>query len=65
MDFDEASVRDLLERMLHDTSAQPTELPLSLLKSITNNFSDAQEIGRGGFSVVYEVHMSTLSLHNS
>jgi coatomer subunit beta' len=60
MDF-EASARDLLECMLLDTSAEPTELPLSLLKSITNNFSDAQEIGRGGFAVVYEVCTSTLN----
>jgi len=35
----EASARDLLERMLLDTSAEPTALPLSLLRSITNNFS--------------------------
>lgn len=51
----EASARDLLERMLLDTSAEPTALPLSLLRSITNNFSDDQQIGSGGFAVVYEV----------
>jgi len=50
----EASARDLLERMLLDTSAEPTALPLSLLRSITNNFSDDQQIGSGGFAVVYE-----------
>ncbi|KAF8658086.1 hypothetical protein HU200_059552 [Digitaria exilis] len=29
-------------------------MPISLLKSITNNFNDAQVIGRGGFAVVYK-----------
>jgi len=54
MDF-EASERDLLESMLLDTTAEPIPLPLSLLKSITNNFSNDQAIGEGGFSVVYKV----------
>lgn len=34
-------------------------LPLSLLEAITNNFSDDQEIGRGGFAVVYKVSVNT------
>ncbi|KAF8726365.1 hypothetical protein HU200_019827 [Digitaria exilis] len=29
-------------------------MPISLLKPITNNFNDAQVIGRGGFAVVYK-----------
>jgi len=40
--------------MLLNESAEPTDLPLSLLKEITNDFSDHREIGRGGFAVVYK-----------
>lgn len=47
--------RDLLDRMLLDASAEPTALPLSLLRSITNDFSDDRQIGSGGFAVVYKV----------
>jgi serine/threonine protein kinase len=43
----------LLDSRLRDTNAEPTDLPLSLLKEITKNFSDKLEIGRGGFGVVY------------
>ncbi|XP_037455453.1 serine/threonine-protein kinase PLK1-like [Triticum dicoccoides] len=43
-----------LERMLLDRSAEPTYLPLSLLEDITNCFSDDQQIGSGGFAVVYK-----------
>jgi coatomer subunit beta' len=46
--------------MLLDASAEPTDLPLSLLKEITNNFSDNQQVGRGGFAVVYKVNTSIL-----
>jgi hypothetical protein len=41
--------------MLLDESAQPTNLPLSLLEDITNRFSLDQQIGSGGFAVVYKV----------
>jgi hypothetical protein len=34
--------------MLLDESAQPTNLPLSLLEDITNRFSLDQQIGSGG-----------------
>jgi len=44
----------LLERLLRDKNAEPTDMPISLLKSITNNFADAQKIGCGGFAVVYK-----------
>ena len=44
-----------LERIVFDETADPTALPLSLLKEITDGFSDKLEIGRGGFSVVYKV----------
>jgi len=52
MDF-EAST--LLEGMLLNESAEPTDLPISLLKSITRDFSDDLRIGSGGFGVVYKV----------
>ena len=51
----EANVQILLERMLHDASVEPTNLPISLLKSITHNFSHDQQIGSGGFAVVFKV----------
>ena len=44
-----------LERMVLDRSAEPTYLPLSLLEDITDCFSDDQQIGSGGFAVVYKV----------
>jgi coatomer subunit beta' len=56
MDF-EATKHNLLERMLLDASAKPTDLPLSLLKSITNGFSDDNRVGSGGFAVVYKVNI--------
>uniref|UniRef100_A0A453HH01 Protein kinase domain-containing protein n=1 Tax=Aegilops tauschii subsp. strangulata TaxID=200361 RepID=A0A453HH01_AEGTS len=51
---DEDSAYYLLESRLRDPSADPTDLPLSLFKSITNNFSDKEVIGSGGFGVVYK-----------
>jgi len=54
MDY-EASMHDVLERLLHDESAKPCALPLSLLRAITNNFNGAWEIGRGAFAAVYKV----------
>jgi len=39
--------------MLYDETAEPKALPLSLLAEITDGFSDEQQIGRGGFAVVY------------
>jgi coatomer subunit beta' len=47
----------LLERMLFYPSAEPTNLPLSLLKAITNDFSDDRKIGSGGFADVYKVRV--------
>ncbi|KAM0847315.1 hypothetical protein ACQ4PT_055089 [Festuca glaucescens] len=43
-----------LESMLLDGAAEPKALPFSLLEKITNGFSYKQEIGRGGFAVVYK-----------
>ena len=45
-----------LEKALLDQSVYLADLPFSLLKAITGNFSEAQEIGRGGFGAVYKVH---------
>ncbi|VAH99408.1 unnamed protein product [Triticum turgidum subsp. durum] len=42
-----------LEKVLLDETADPVNLPFSLLSSITGNFSEAQEIGRGGYGAVY------------
>ncbi|CAN6331711.1 unnamed protein product [Urochloa humidicola] len=50
----EDNTRIFLECMLLDASAEPTNLPLSFLKAITDNFSDDRQIGRGGFAVVYK-----------
>uniref|UniRef100_A0ACD5VB01 Uncharacterized protein n=1 Tax=Avena sativa TaxID=4498 RepID=A0ACD5VB01_AVESA len=54
MDRAAMTKRDVLEHMLLDESIEPTDLPLSLLEDITNNFSENWEIGRGGFAVVYK-----------
>ncbi|CAL4989535.1 unnamed protein product [Urochloa decumbens] len=47
-------VYDLLERMLLDESIEPINVPISLLQSITNNFSEHRKIGSGGFADVYK-----------
>jgi hypothetical protein len=57
MDLETSSRRSILERMLIDENAEPTDLPLSLLEDITDQFSPDQEIGRGGFAVVYKVYL--------
>uniref|UniRef100_A0ACD5UIT3 Uncharacterized protein n=1 Tax=Avena sativa TaxID=4498 RepID=A0ACD5UIT3_AVESA len=48
------SARSDLEHMLLDETAKPKALPLSLLEDITGDFSDDQQIGSGGFAVVYK-----------
>uniref|UniRef100_A0ACD5VEJ3 Uncharacterized protein n=1 Tax=Avena sativa TaxID=4498 RepID=A0ACD5VEJ3_AVESA len=45
---------NVLERLLVDANAEPTNLPLSLLEDITNGFSIDNRIGIGGFAVVYK-----------
>ncbi|XP_044429856.1 uncharacterized protein [Triticum aestivum] len=37
-----------------DGREKPTNLPFTLLKNITENFSDDREIGHGGFAIVYK-----------
>ena len=45
---------NVLERIL-TRSEGPRDLPLEILTSITDNFSEDREIDRGGFGVVYKV----------
>uniref|UniRef100_A0ACD5Z299 Uncharacterized protein n=1 Tax=Avena sativa TaxID=4498 RepID=A0ACD5Z299_AVESA len=54
MDSAASSAHDILKRILLDEEETPTVLPLSLLKEITNDFSQDREIGSGGFAVVYK-----------
>uniref|UniRef100_A0ACD5TBM1 Uncharacterized protein n=1 Tax=Avena sativa TaxID=4498 RepID=A0ACD5TBM1_AVESA len=54
MDYRDTAALSDLELMLLDETAEPKALPLSLLEDITNSFSSDQEIGRGGFAVVYK-----------
>ncbi|XP_044405341.1 uncharacterized protein [Triticum aestivum] len=49
---DQATELEALEGLLSDPSAEPIKLSYGLLKFITGNFSN--EIGRGGFGVVYQ-----------
>ncbi|GJN31539.1 hypothetical protein PR202_gb19950 [Eleusine coracana subsp. coracana] len=51
-----------LERMLVDESEEPRPLTLSLLETITNNFSEDMKVGSGGFSVVYKVGEASTAL---
>lgn len=50
----EPDMKCVMEHMLFDASAQPPDLFLSLLKYITNDFSDDQQTGRGQVSTVYK-----------
>lgn len=59
MDTKISAIRKVdLEHMVLDESAEPTHLPLSLLQEITDSFSDDQQIGSGGFAVVYKVRIT-------
>ncbi|GJN28150.1 hypothetical protein PR202_gb16239 [Eleusine coracana subsp. coracana] len=58
----DAGARSHLERMLHDESVEAINLPISLLASITNDFSKEQQIGEGGFATVYMGILSTGSV---
>lgn len=52
MDYQE-NEQEALERILSDAGVEPIMLSFAFLRKITNDFS--QEIGRGGFGVVYMV----------
>lgn len=54
MDRESNAKHSVLELMLLDASAEPMDLPLSLLEDITNGFSHDQQIGSGGFAVLYK-----------
>uniref|UniRef100_A0ACD5WCK8 Uncharacterized protein n=1 Tax=Avena sativa TaxID=4498 RepID=A0ACD5WCK8_AVESA len=54
MDRKSITTRDELKSMLCDENAEPNSMSLSLLEEITDSFSWEQEIGRGGFAVVYK-----------
>ncbi|KAG2555790.1 hypothetical protein PVAP13_8NG032600 [Panicum virgatum] len=43
-----------LEAMLQDPCAVPMRLPMDFLESITDNFSEGRQLGRGGYGVVYK-----------
>nr|UKH47142.1 WTK protein [Aegilops sharonensis] len=51
-EFERAEI-DALERVVRDPREKPISLSFWLLRRITNDFSNASEIGRGGFSNVY------------
>jgi len=55
MDRQASTTESDLEGMLSDKSMEAKALPFSLLDRITNGFTDDQQIGCGGFAVVYKV----------
>jgi hypothetical protein len=58
----EFSSRDTLESMSQHGSSGPRNLPLEYLRNITNNFSDDQLLGEGGFGMVYKVRLNHIFL---
>lgn len=50
----EISELDELERIVGDPTAKAKRLSFSLLREMTDNFSEKCEVGRGGFGVVYK-----------
>lgn len=50
----ESEILEMENKLLHPT-AEPVSLPLGFLKSITSDFCDELELGRGGYGVVYKV----------
>ncbi|MFS9531683.1 hypothetical protein Q6247_26320, partial [Klebsiella pneumoniae] len=52
-----------LEDLLLDEIIEPLSLKLSLLKAITNDFSEEQIIGSGGYGTVYKVCVTNPSFY--
>jgi len=50
----ESEILELENKLLHPT-AGPISVPLYFLKLITRDFCTVQELGRGGYGVVYKV----------
>ncbi|KAL6847342.1 hypothetical protein ACP4OV_023195 [Aristida adscensionis] len=50
----ESSRHNMLESIMKDKSLELQNLPLEDLRKITNNFSDEQLLGEGGFGKVYK-----------
>ena len=45
----------LYEAMDEITSVESLQFDLSTIRAATNNFSDANKLGKGGFGIVYKV----------
>ncbi|XP_048532904.1 interleukin-1 receptor-associated kinase 3-like isoform X2 [Triticum urartu] len=56
------SASNVLEHIVLDRSAEPTNLPLALLKHITEDFNDKRQIGCGGFGIVYKGDLQNSSV---
>ncbi|CAD6266927.1 unnamed protein product [Miscanthus lutarioriparius] len=52
--MDSREILDMENKLLDPTAEEPISLPLNFLRSITNCFSNEQELGRGGYGVVYK-----------
>ncbi|CAD6343756.1 unnamed protein product [Miscanthus lutarioriparius] len=52
--MDSREILELENKLLDPTTEEPISLPLHFLRSITNDFSNEQELGRGGYGVVYK-----------
>ncbi|XP_066357789.1 putative disease resistance protein At3g14460 isoform X3 [Miscanthus floridulus] len=52
--MDSREILELENKLLDPTTEEPISLPLHFLRSITNGFSNEQELGRGGYGVVYK-----------
>jgi hypothetical protein len=56
--------QNILEQIL-DGTMEPTDLPLEILRKITDNFSRNRIIGEGGFGTVYKVISNPIFSENS
>ncbi|KAE8779104.1 B3 domain-containing protein [Hordeum vulgare] len=56
------SASNVLEHIVLDRSAKPTNLPLALLKHITEDFNNKRQIGCGGFGIIYKGNLQNSSV---